>query len=144
MDEHFAIKRLHTTCYNRSRYVIPKIKQKRFAIKLREWRCSSGIDTHEESMAEKELKQAMTPVELELAKVMVAALNLDLPAEELDPEMPLYGSDGLGLDSIDMLEIALVVSRNYGFQLRSDSEDNMKVFQSLRSLSQHVEANRTK
>lgn len=95
-------------------------------------------------MAEKELKQAMTPVELELAKVMVAALNLDLPAEELDPEMPLYGSDGLGLDSIDMLEIALVVSRNYGFQLRSDSEDNMKVFQSLRSLSQHVEANRTK
>ena len=95
-------------------------------------------------MAEKELGQAMTPAELELAKAIVSALNFDMPAEKIDPEMPLYGSDGLGLDSIDMLEIALVVSRNYGFQLRSDSEDNMKIFQSLRSLSQHVEANRTK
>ncbi|MDR2839515.1 MAG: phosphopantetheine-binding protein [Azonexus sp.] len=88
--------------------------------------------------------EKLSAVELELAKAMVAALNLDLAAEEIDPEMALYGSEGLGLDSIDMLEMALVVSRNYGFQLRSDSADNVEIFRSLRSLSRYVEANRTK
>lgn len=81
--------------------------------------------------------------ELELARAIVVALNLDMPAEEVDPNAPLYG-DGLGLDSIDMLEIALVVSRNYGFQLRSDDENNMQIFSSLRSLNQHIQAHRTK
>ncbi len=87
---------------------------------------------------------AMSEVELELAKAVVEALNLDTPPEEIDPDKPLYGGEGYGLDSIDMLEIALVVSRKYGFQLRSDSADNVEIFRSLRSLSKHVETNRTK
>ncbi len=86
----------------------------------------------------------MSEVELELAKAVVEALNLDTPPEEIDPDKPLYGGEGYGLDSIDMLEIALVVSRKYGFQLRSDSADNVEIFRSLRSLSKHVETNRTK
>lgn len=85
----------------------------------------------------------LSEAELALAIAVVEALNLDTPAEQIDPELPLYGSEGYGLDSIDMLEIALVVSRNYGFQLRSDSEDNVRIFRSLRSLSQHIEAHRT-
>ena len=63
--------------------------------------------------------------------------------EEIDPKAPLYG-EGLGLDSIDMLELALVVSRNYGFQLRSDDENNLQVFSSLRSLNRHIQTHRTK
>lgn len=84
-----------------------------------------------------------TSQELELAQAIVAALNLEIAPEQIIPDAPLYG-DGLGLDSIDMLEIALVVSKNYGFQLRSDDENNLQVFSSLRSLNQHIQENRTK
>ena len=84
-----------------------------------------------------------TPEELELARLIVRALNLDTQAEEIDPEAPLYG-EGLGLDSIDILEIALEISKTYGFQLRSDDSDNVKIFRSLRNLSGHVQALRTK
>ena len=86
---------------------------------------------------------ALTSEELELVRAVVSALNLDVLPEEIDPEAPLYGK-GLGLDSIDMLEIALVVSQKYGFQLRSDDEGNMLIFSSLRSLNRHVQAHRTK
>jgi acyl carrier protein len=86
---------------------------------------------------------ALTSEELELASEVVSALNLDILPEEVDPDAPLYGK-GLGLDSIDMLEIALVISRKYGFQLRSDDKSNMQIFSSLRSLSRHVQTHRTK
>ena len=56
---------------------------------------------------------------------------------------PLYG-EGLGLDSIDMLEISLVISKQYGFQLKSDNENNVKIFASLRSLSEHIASQHTK
>lgn len=80
--------------------------------------------------------------ERELADLLVSALNLDsIQAEDIDPEQPLFGGD-LGLDSIDALELALAISKKYGFQLRSDNEDNRKIFASLRALSAHVEANR--
>lgn len=79
--------------------------------------------------------------ERELAELMVQALSLELRAEDIDPEAPLYG-EGLGLDSIDILEVALEVSRKYGFQLRSDDENNHKIFQSLRSLAAHIEQHR--
>lgn len=72
---------------------------------------------------------------------MVQALSLETRAEDIDPDAPLYG-EGLGLDSIDILEVALEVSRKYGFQLRSDDENNHKIFQSLRSLAAHIEQNR--
>ena len=86
---------------------------------------------------------ALTSEELELARAVVTALNLDVLPEEIDSEAPLYGQ-GLGLDSIDMLEIALVVSQKYGFQLRSDDKNNMLIFSSLRSLNRHVQAHRNK
>jgi len=68
-------------------------------------------------------------------------LNLDIAPETIDPEAPLYG-EGLGLDSIDILEVALVVSQRHGFQLRSDDDENVRIFKSLASLTDHVAANR--
>jgi acyl carrier protein len=79
----------------------------------------------------------------EVAGMVVTALNLEISATAIAPDEPLYG-DGLGLDSIDILEVALVVSKHYGFQLRADNEDNARIFSSLRSLASHIAANRTK
>lgn len=83
-----------------------------------------------------------TQEELVLADAIVAALNLDIPPENIQPEAPLYGNS-MGLDSIDMLEIALMLSRNYGCQLRADEADNQHIFSSLRALNQYVQAHRT-
>jgi len=80
--------------------------------------------------------------ELALAKLIVNALNLDVAAAEIDPGAPLY-REGLGLDSIDILEVALVVSKAYGVKIRSDDEDNLKIFSSLRSLNSHIQQHRT-
>ena len=82
-------------------------------------------------------------LEREVAQLIVEALNLETRPEEITASAPLYG-EGLGLDSIDILEIALVVSKKYGFQLRSDDENNVKIFQSLGSLAAHIAAHRTK
>ena len=81
-------------------------------------------------------------LERELAQLFVDALNLEMPASEIDATAPLFG-DGLGLDSIDILEVALEVSHRYGFQLRSDDDDNQKIFANLRSLAAHVARHRT-
>lgn len=78
----------------------------------------------------------------QVGELIVQALNLDISAEEIAPDDPLYG-DGLGLDSIDILEVALVVSKNFGIQLRADSEDNQRIFTSLRTLSDYIAAHRT-
>ncbi|HAJ12641.1 MAG TPA: acyl carrier protein [Comamonadaceae bacterium] len=78
----------------------------------------------------------------EVAALIVEALNLEVQPDEIEPDAPLYG-EGLGLDSIDMLEIALVVSKRYGFQLKSDNENNQKIFASLRALSEHITGQRT-
>ena len=82
-----------------------------------------------------------TDLQRELAALLVEALTLDIAPESIDPEAPLYG-EGLGLDSIDILEVALVVSQRYGFQLRSDDEENVRIFKSLASLADHVAAHR--
>ena len=79
----------------------------------------------------------------EVAEQIVSALNLEVGADEIAADQPLYG-DGLGLDSIDMLEVALVLSKRYGFSLRADNDDNVKIFASLASLSDYVAAHRTK
>lgn len=80
--------------------------------------------------------------EQELAALIVESLNLEgVAADDIDPEAPLFG-DGLGLDSIDALELALAVSKRYGFQLRSDNPDNKQIFASLRALSAHIEQHR--
>ncbi len=80
-------------------------------------------------------------LEQEVAGLIVEALNLEMAPSEIDPQAPLFG-EGLGLDSIDILEVALVVSKKYGFQLRSDDSNNTRIFQSLRSLCQHIALNR--
>ncbi|MGH8133314.1 MAG: phosphopantetheine-binding protein [Steroidobacteraceae bacterium] len=79
----------------------------------------------------------------ELAGLVVEALNLDIAAADIGPDQPLYG-EGLGLDSIDVLEIALVVSKQYGVQLRADGEENERIFGSLRRLAEYVNTHRTK
>jgi acyl carrier protein len=83
----------------------------------------------------------MTPVQTDLqrevATLLVESLNLEIAPESIDPPAPLYG-EGLGLDSIDILEVALVVSERYGFQLRSDDEDNVRIFASLANLAEHI------
>ncbi|MEQ1602530.1 MAG: acyl carrier protein [Methylophilaceae bacterium] len=79
----------------------------------------------------------------EVAALMVECLNLEISADQIIPDAPLYG-EGLGLDSIDVLEVALVVSKRYGLQLRSDSADNRHIFSSLHSLSDYIAAKRTR
>ena len=89
------------------------------------------------------MQMQTTAFESELAALIVQALNLEIRPEEIDPDAPLFG-EGLGLDSIDLLEIALAVSKKYGFKLRSDDADNERIFASLRALTAHIEKHRTK
>ena len=84
-----------------------------------------------------------TDQELELAGLIVTTLNLEVKATDIDPLGPLYG-EGLGLDSIDILEAGLAISKTYGVQLRSDDENNLKIFSSLRSLNDHIQQHRKK
>ena len=86
---------------------------------------------------------SMSGAELVLAEIVVKTLNLEVAASEIDPEAPIYG-EGLGLDSIDILEISLAISKQYGFQLKSDDENNKTIYKSLRNLSAHIEKSRTK
>lgn len=86
-----------------------------------------------------------TADELALAEVILQALDIDdMAPSELAPEAPLFGDDpdGLGLDSIDALEIALAVSQNYDVEVKADDENNKKIFTNVRSLSAYIQANR--
>lgn len=84
-----------------------------------------------------------SPEELALAQLLIESLNLeDLSPAQIEPEAPLFG-EGLGLDSIDALELALAISKQYGFQLRSEGDQNRQIFASLRALSAYVEQNKT-
>ena len=87
------------------------------------------------------MTSVQTELQREVAGLLVEALNLEIAPDTIDPQAPLYG-DGLGLDSIDILEVALVVSQRYGFQLRSDDEDNIRIFTSLASLTDHIAAHK--
>ncbi len=83
-------------------------------------------------------------LETEVSQLIIEALNLeDVRVEDIDPDAALFG-EGLGLDSIDALELALAISKRYGFQLRSDDPDNPRIFSSLRKLSQHIEKKSTR
>ena len=82
--------------------------------------------------------------EQELAHLIVESLKLDgiLP-NEINPDARLFGDGpGLGLDSLDMLELSMAVEQNYGVKLRSDDPANAEIFASLRSLSQHIQLRR--
>lgn len=83
-----------------------------------------------------------TPAELKMAELLVEALNLeDVEASDIDPEAFLFG-EGLGLDSIDALEIALAISQEYGLQIKAEDESTKEAFATLRSLTEYVEANK--
>lgn len=87
------------------------------------------------------MSAAHTTEEREMAELLIAALNLeDATPDSIKPTAPLFGShaEGLGLDSIDALEIALAVSERYGVQLRADDANNKQVFSTLRSLTEFV------
>ncbi len=84
---------------------------------------------------------AQSSEEAELARLIVTTLNLEVAPVEIDPSAPLYG-EGLGLDSIDMLEIALVVSQEFGVKLRADDKNNVQIFSSLRSLNAYIQQHR--
>jgi acyl carrier protein len=92
---------------------------------------------------EKPAVSSNAELQREVAALMIECLNLEMTVDQIDPDAPLYG-EGLGLDSIDVLEVALVVSKRYGMQLRADSADNQHTFSSLRSLSDHIAAQRTR
>ncbi|MDB5372095.1 MAG: phosphopantetheine-binding protein [Belnapia sp.] len=82
-------------------------------------------------------------LEADLARLIVGALSLEIAAEDIAPEAPLFG-EGLGLDSIDALELSLAISKAYGVQLRSDDERNHRIFASLRGLAAHVARHRAR
>lgn len=90
-----------------------------------------------------ETTAALPPGELEVARLIVSALSLETRPEDIAPEEPLFGA-GLGLDSIDALELALAISKSYGVQLRSDDERNHRIFSSLRTLAAHIEKHRAR
>jgi acyl carrier protein len=89
------------------------------------------------------LLHSATNLEGELADILVEVLHLEMPPADIDPEAPLYGDQGLGLDSIDILEIAVAISKKYGFKLRSDDPDNDRIFSSLRALAAHIAERRS-
>ena len=90
------------------------------------------------------MKAVQTHEQRELAELIVGALNLDgIDPAGIDPADGLFGSgSGLGLDSIDALELALEISKKYGVQIKAEDEDNKKIFASLRSLSDFIQDRR--
>ena len=86
---------------------------------------------------------AQTNEQRELAELIVTALNLeDVDPAMIDPDAALFGA-GLGLDSIDALELSLEISKRYGVQIKADDEDNKRIFASLRALTDYVQERRT-
>ena len=78
----------------------------------------------------------------EIKALIVETLMLeDVTAEAIETDAPLFG-EGLGLDSIDSLEIAMVLEENYGVILDEDPDTNREIFQSVASLARFVQGNR--
>ena len=88
------------------------------------------------------MADASDTLKAELKQAIVRSLRLPITPDDIGDDTALFG-EGLGLDSIDVLELALAVSKAYGVRLRSDDKNNSKIFSSLRSLSQHIQAQRT-
>ena len=104
--------------------------------------CAPHKVSHSNRFRSIPMPATQSPAERELPELIISPLNLEgVDAADVDPEAPLFGA-GLGLDSIDALELALEISKRYGFQLRSDDENNVRIFSSLRSLAAHIEQHR--
>jgi acyl carrier protein len=86
--------------------------------------------------------QNLSAFEIEIARQLIDSLNLEVTPDEIDPNAPLY-QEGLGLDSIDLLELSVVLSKRYGIQIKSDDPDITRIFSSLRALAETVESRKT-
>ena len=86
---------------------------------------------------------SFTPKEREIADLIVSTLGLEIAPDSIEPEAPLFG-DGLGLDSIDALEISLEISKSYGIEIKAEDERNGRILASLRALGAFVEQNTKK
>ena len=88
------------------------------------------------------LRMAILEFEQEVGSMIVETLNLQgVAVDDIDPEQPLF-REGLGLDSIDALELSLAISRRYGVQMNTENTDVAQVFASMRSLSEYILVNR--
>jgi acyl carrier protein len=84
-----------------------------------------------------------TPAETAMAELLIEVLNLeDIETSEIEPEEPLFG-DGLGLDSIDALEIALAIAQEHGVEMKAEDESTKQAFATLRSLTAFVEQSKS-
>ena len=86
------------------------------------------------------MEQLINEIKLKL----IDALNLDgMTPEDIDDNAPLFGDEGLGLDSIDVLELIVLLERNYGIRL-ANPQEGKEVFRSTAVMADYVNANRTK
>ncbi len=75
---------------------------------------------------------------LKLKKEIIDQLQLEgMTPEEVDPEAPLFGEEGLGLDSIDVLELVVLLDKNYGIKIRTPKEGS-KIFYSIRTIAEYI------
>ena len=93
--------------------------------------------------ADSQSSTAQSAFEAEVAGLIVRCLHLEIDPAAIEPDAALF-DEGLGLDSIDALELALAISRDYGVELRSDDERNATIFAGLRSLASHIEQHRVR
>ncbi len=77
----------------------------------------------------------------ELKQQVIEALNLDLTPEQIDDNAPLFGDDGLGLDSIDVLELIVLLERQYGIKI-ADPKEGKQVFVNFNVMADYIEKNR--
>lgn len=79
-----------------------------------------------------------------LKEQIIEALNLeDMTAADIDNDAPIFGEDGLGLDSIDALELIVMLEKNYGIRL-ANAKEGKEVFKSVRIMAEYIEQNRKK
>ena len=77
-------------------------------------------------------------------RLIVDALMLeDIEPAQIETEAPLFGT-GLGLDSIDALELAIAIDKKFGVKIAAEDERNKEIFRSVASLSRHIAANKTR
>jgi acyl carrier protein len=100
------------------------------------WRESGSMATQDGMAAANS-----TTTEGEVAWLLIETLQLERSPEEIIPDAPLFG-DGLGLDSIDALEIALALSCSYGFEIKSEEARAQQIFSSLRNLTKYINDHR--
>ncbi|MBK8265414.1 MAG: acyl carrier protein [Nannocystis sp.] len=93
-------------------------------------------------MATETSPEAIAALELELKALIIESLMLqDMTPEEIDSEAPLL-VDGLGLDSIDVLELAMAIQKRYGVKTRADDAQNRQIFASVANLARHIAESR--